>query len=43
MKLNRLWYLCKTAATAWIDDYASSMGAAIAYYCLLYTSDAADE
>ncbi len=32
MKLNRLWDLCKTAATAWIDDYASSMGAAIAYY-----------
>jgi membrane protein len=32
MKVNRLLNLGKTAVTAWIDDYASSMGAAIAYY-----------
>src|SRR3954471_97102 len=32
MNFNRLWKLCKTAVTGWTDDYASSMGAAIAYY-----------
>ena len=26
------WMLVKAAATAWIDDYAPSMGAALAYY-----------
>ena len=32
MRLERLVNVCKSAVTAWIDDYASSMGAAIAYY-----------
>jgi len=27
-----LWQLVKTSVSAWIDDYAPSMGAAIAYY-----------
>lgn len=26
------WLVCREAATAWVDDEASSMGAAIAYY-----------
>ena len=34
MKLADLWPLVKDAATAWIDDYAPSMGAAIAYYTM---------
>lgn len=29
-----LWSLLKTSAEAWIDDYAPSMGAALAYYTL---------
>ncbi len=28
------WGLLKTAASAWIDDYAPSMGAALAYYTM---------
>ena len=34
MKFADLWPLVKDAATAWIDDYAPSMGAAIAYYTM---------
>ena len=30
--LSRLWSLSRQAASAWVDDYASSMGAALAYY-----------
>ena len=26
------WRLVKTAASAWVDDYAPSMGAALSYY-----------
>ncbi len=29
---GRLWKLCQQAVSAWIDDYAPSMGAALAYY-----------
>ena len=29
-----LWALTKESASAWVDDYASSMGAALAYYSL---------
>jgi membrane protein len=29
-----LWELVKTAASAWVDDYAQSMGAALAYYTI---------
>jgi membrane protein len=32
--LQRVWYLIKRSVSAWIDDYAPSMGAAIAYYTL---------
>ena len=32
MKLKACWQLVKQAAEAWIDDYAPSMGAALAYY-----------
>ena len=32
MKLKDGWQLVKQAAEAWIDDYAPSMGAALAYY-----------
>ncbi len=28
------WHLAKAAASAWVDDYAPSMGAALAYYTL---------
>lgn len=34
MKLNQVWPLTKQAGSAWIDDYAPSMGAAIAYYTI---------
>ena len=34
MKVDQLWSLSKQAAVAWIDDYAPSMGAAIAYYTM---------
>ncbi|HVG05456.1 MAG TPA: YihY/virulence factor BrkB family protein, partial [Burkholderiaceae bacterium] len=30
--INKWWPLIKSAATAWIDDYAPSMGAALSYY-----------
>ena len=29
-----MWDLAKKSASAWSDDYASSMGAALAYYTL---------
>lgn len=32
MNVRTLWQLVKQAVNAWIDDYAPSMGAAIAYY-----------
>jgi len=32
VKLKACWQLVKQAAEAWIDDYAPSMGAALAYY-----------
>jgi membrane protein len=31
---KRIWQLVKTSVSAWIDDYAPSMGAALAYYTL---------
>src|SRR3954466_8900436 len=33
-KRATLWELAKQSVTAWSDDYASSMGAALAYYTL---------
>ncbi|WP_318013536.1 YhjD/YihY/BrkB family envelope integrity protein [Paucibacter sp. Y2R2-4] len=33
-QLWQLWQLCKQASTAWLDDYAPSMGAASAYYTM---------
>src|SRR5512134_3753980 len=32
--MRRLWHLVKDSVSAWIDDYAPSMGAALAYYAL---------
>ena len=34
MNAKQVWNLCKAAATSWIDDFAPSMGAALAYYTL---------
>ena len=34
MTLTQTWLLVKKAASSWIDDYAPSMGAALAYYTL---------
>ena len=34
MKPKQLFDLCRKAVMAWIDDYAPSMGAALAYYTL---------
>ncbi len=34
MALRNLWILTKAAASAWVDDYAQSMGAALAYYTM---------
>ena len=34
MRLKGGWQLIRQAVTAWIDDYAPSMGAALAYYTL---------
>jgi membrane protein len=31
---KQFWALVKESATAWVDDYAASMGAALAYYSL---------
>ena len=34
MRLADIWSLVKEAVSAWIDDYAPSMGAAIAHYTM---------
>ena len=34
IRFDRLWQYTKDATSAWIDDYAPSMGAALAYYTL---------
>ena len=34
MTFNHFWILTKTAASSWVDDYAQSMGAALAYYTM---------
>jgi membrane protein len=34
MGINRVWTLVKAAFSSWLDDYAPSMGAALAYYTL---------
>jgi membrane protein len=34
MTFKQTWALVKQAASAWLDDYAPSMGAALAYYTL---------
>lgn len=34
MGIRQLWELIKASVTSWIDDYAPSMGAALAYYTL---------
>jgi len=33
-RLKQFWALARESATAWVDDYAPSMGAALAYYSL---------
>lgn len=34
MTVKQIWGLVKTAASSWVDDYAQSMGAALAYYTM---------
>ena len=34
MTLKNIWILIRVAASSWIDDYAQSMGAALAYYTM---------
>jgi membrane protein len=34
MMLKNIWILVKAAASSWVDDYAQSMGAALAYYTM---------
>jgi membrane protein len=34
LKAGEIWSLVKQAATAWVEDYAPSMGAALAYYTM---------
>jgi membrane protein len=34
MHLKQIWHLIRKSVEAWIDDYAPSMGAALAYYTL---------
>jgi membrane protein len=34
MTLKNAWILMKAAASSWVDDYAQSMGAALAYYTI---------
>jgi membrane protein len=34
MRIQRIWHLITRSVSAWMDDYAPSMGAAIAYYTL---------
>ena len=36
--LHAAWALMRDTAKAWIDDYAPSMGAALAYYTLFSTA-----
>jgi membrane protein len=38
MTLKNMWILIKAAASSWMDDYAQSMGAALAYYTLFSVS-----
>ena len=35
MTAKSAWILTKAAASSWVDDYAQSMGAALAYYTML--------
>jgi membrane protein len=34
MSFKNIWILIKAAASSWVDDYAQSMGAALAYYTM---------
>jgi membrane protein len=34
MTAKNIWILTKAAASSWVDDYAQSMGAALAYYTM---------
>jgi len=34
MTITHFWTLTKAAASSWVDDYAQSMGAALAYYTM---------
>jgi len=34
MTLTNIWLLVKAAGSSWVDDYAQSMGAALAYYTM---------
>ena len=34
MQLAQIWPLLKDSVKAWVDDYAPSMGAALAYYTI---------
>jgi membrane protein len=34
MTFKNIWILTKAAASSWVDDYAQSMGAALAYYTM---------
>ena len=34
MTLKNIWILIKAAGSSWVDDYAQSMGAALAYYTM---------
>jgi membrane protein len=35
MTAKNIWILTKAASSSWVDDYAQSMGAALAYYTML--------
>ena len=35
MTAKNMWIVTKAAASSWVDDYAQSMGAALAYYTML--------
>jgi membrane protein len=34
MTVKNVWILIKAATSSWVDDYAQSMGAALAYYTM---------
>ena len=34
MNMRQTWSLVKAAFSSWLDDYAPSMGAALAYYTM---------